>query len=162
MDPASRPSRLLSPGRVSYQTIADRVCRRRRRGSPALLARLITRLGQARDLYSLNIWARGGRVPRPRRPNTPPVRVHRGRRWRSLTPTKWHAGLTWGALARTRRVAAFKARAANKKRKKISKGAQMVGEMRIMQYRALQLGQRRRTSTKALAGAESHLRSIGP
>jgi hypothetical protein len=150
--------RLRSPGRLSYQTCADRVCRRRRRGSPALLAKLLTRLSQARDLYALNMWARGGIVTRAYRP----LRVHRGRRWRVLTPSKWHVGLTWGALARTRRVAAFKARAANKKRKKISKGAQMVGEMRILQYRALQLGQRRRTSTKAAVGLEDQLRSMGP
>ena len=79
-----------------------------------------------------------------------------------MTPSKWHIGLTWGALARTRRVAAFKARAANKKKKKVSKGALLVGEMRISQYRALQLGQRRRTSTKAAPGLEAQLRSVGP
>jgi hypothetical protein len=152
-----RAQRLRSPARLSYKVSADKICRRRRRGSPALLARLLTRLGQDRDLYALHIWERGGVVPRSYRP----VRVHRGRRWRVLTPSKWHAGLTWGALARTRRVAAFKARAANKKRKKVSKGAQLVGEMRIMQYRALQLGQRRRTSTKAAPGLEDQIRSMG-
>ena len=90
------------------------------------------------------------------------MRVHRGRRWRALAPSKWHIGLTWGALARTRRVAAYKSRAANKKRKKVSKGAQLVGDLRISQYRALQLGQRRRTSTKAAPGLEAQLRSVGP
>lgn len=150
--------RLRSPSRLSYQASADRICRLRRRGSPALLARLLTRLSQARDLYALNVWGRSGLVPRAPRP----VRVHRGRRWRALTPSKWHIGLTWGALARTRRVAAFKARAANKKKKKVSKGALLVGEMRISQYRALQLGQRRRTSTKAAPGLEAQLRSVGP
>jgi hypothetical protein len=157
MAPAPKVPRLGSPGRLSYRVSADRLCRRRRRGSPALLARLLTRLSQAQDLYSSNVWARGGRLPRA----PLPVRVHRGRRWRPLTPSKWQAGLTWGALARTRRVAAFKARAANKKRKKVSKGAQLVGEMRIMQYRALQLGQRRRTSTKASPGLEAQLRAAG-
>lgn len=158
MTPLTQVPRLRSPGRLSYQSTADRICRRRRRGSPSLLARLLTRLSQARDLYSLNVWARSGLVPRAKRP----VRVHRGRRWRALTPSKWHIGLTWGALARTRRVAAYKARAANKKRKKISKGAQLVGEMKIFQYRALQLGQKRRTSTKANESLEAQLRSIGP
>lgn len=152
------PRRLRSPDRLSYKAAADRRCRRRRRGSPALLSALLARLGQARDLYSLNVWPRGGLVPRAYRP----VRVHRGRRWRVLHPSRWHVGLTWGALARTRRVAVFKARAANKKRKKVSKGAQLVGEMRILQYRAIQLGQRRRTSTRAAPDREARIRSLGP
>ena len=160
MAPVHKAPRLRSPARFSYQASADKACRRRRRGSPMLLARLISRLGQTRDLYALNVWARGGLVTRSL--VGVPVRVHRGRRWRALTASKWHCGLTWGALARTRRVAAFKARAANKKRKKVSKGAQLIGEMKILQYRALQLGQRRRTSTKAAAGLEAQLRTLGP
>jgi hypothetical protein len=57
-------------------------------------------------------------------------------------------------------VAAFKARAANKKRKKVSKGTQLIGEMKILQFRALQLGQKRRTSTRAPLGFEQQLRSV--
>ena len=158
MTPAPHYPRLRFTGRLSYQCIADRKCRRRTRGSPGLLARLMARLTQARDLHTLNVWARGGLLPRLGRL----ARVHRGRRWRVLTSTRWHKGLAWGAFARTRRVAAYKARAANKKRKKVSKGAQMVGEMKIFQYRALQLGQKRRSSTRAVAGLEAQLRAVGP
>lgn len=44
----------------------------------------------------------------------------------------------------------------------MSKGAQIAGEMRILQYRAIQLGHKRRTSTKLSAALESQLRSVGP
>jgi hypothetical protein len=57
-------------------------------------------------------------------------------------------------------VAAFKARAANKKRKKVSKGAQLIGEMKILQFRALQLGQKRRTSTRYSTDLENQLRGL--
>ena len=158
MTPSPHSPRLRFSGRLAYQCVAERRCRRRTRGSPGLLARLISRLTQARDLQTLNVWAREGRLPRFKRLG----RIHRGRRWRVLHPTKWHKGLPWGAFARTRRVAAYKARAANKKRKKVSKGAQMVGEMKIFQYRALQLGQKRRSSTRPVAGLEARVRAVGP
>lgn len=49
------PPRLRLLSRLSYQDSADRRCRRRRRGSPRLLERLLTRLSQSRHLYLLNM-----------------------------------------------------------------------------------------------------------
>lgn len=117
------------------------------------------KLAQTKHLYLLNFYARSGLISQHHVASS--LRVHRGKRWRVLSPSVWHTGFTMGALARSRRVAAFKAKAANKKRKKVSKSSQLVGEMKILQFRALQLGQKRRTSIKASVDLEQQLRSIG-
>lgn len=155
---AEHPPRIRAVSRLTYKEVADRRCRRRVKGSPRLLQRLVSRLSQARHLYLLNIWDRGGVICKSLMGKM--LRVHRGKKWRALTPSKWHKGSTLGAFGRTRKIAAFKSRAANKKKKKVSKGAQMMGEMKIMQYRALQLGQKRRTSTKLVTNLESTLRAV--
>lgn len=154
------PPKLKAVNRLTYKSSSDLKCRSRLRGSPRLLEKLLTRLGQARQLYLLNVWPRGGLVSKHHIGQS--TRVHRGKKWRVVSPSKWHLGFTWGSLSRTRRVAAFKARAANKKRKKVSKSTQLIGEMRILQFRALQLGQRRRTSTKASFDLEQQLRAVAP
>lgn len=157
---ASLPPRLRVVNRLTYKSASDLRCRSRLRGSPRLLERLLTRLGQAKQLYLLNIWPRGGCVSQHHLGQS--TRIHRGKKWRVVSPAKWHLGFSWGALSRTRKVAAFKARAANKKRKRVSKGTQLIGEMRILQFRALQLGQKRRTSTRAPLDLEQQLRSVAP
>ena len=154
------PPKLKIVGRATYKSSADFKCRARLRGSPRLLEKLLTRLGQAKQLYLLNIWSRGALVSKHHLAKS--TRVHRGKKWRVVSPSKWHLGFTWGSLSRTRRVAAFKARAANKKRKKTSKGTQLISDMRILQFRALQSGQKRRTSTRASLGIEQQLRAILP
>ena len=152
------PPRLKAVNRLTYKSSADNRCRLRLRGCPRLLEKLVARLGQSRHLYLLNIWRRGGLIPTSHLGKS--VRVYRGRKWRVVNPSLWHVGFTWGALARSRKVAAFKARAANKKRKKVSKGAQLIGEMKILQFRALQLGQKRRTSTRYSTDLENQLRGL--
>ena len=154
-----RVPRLKTVSRLTYKHTADFKCRLRMRSSPMLLEKLALRLVQSKQLYILNYFSRGGYIPRAHLDK--PVRIHRGRKWRVLTATKWHLGATWGSLARTKRVAAFKAKAANKKRKKVSKGTQLIGEMKILQFRALQLGQKRRTSTRTSVDLESQMRSLG-
>lgn len=158
--PALKPSRLRHVGRQSYVDIADKRCRLRTRGCPRLLEKLLMRLSQARHLYLLNMWERGSRVCRSHMGRT--FRVFRGQRWRVVTPSAWHLSFSWGAFARTRHVAAFKARAATKKRKRVPKGVQVVGEMKILQFRALQLGHKRRTSTRTSLDLEARMRSAGP
>jgi len=152
------PPRIRTLDRLGYKAISDRKCRRRPRGCPRLLSRLMLRLTQTRHLYLLNVRARGALVSSFF--NDQSLRVHRGRKWRVVGVSKWHTGFTWGALSRTRRIAAFKAKAANKKRKKTSKTAQLVGDMKILQFRATQLGQRRRTSARPRADLEQQLRAI--
>jgi ribosomal protein S19 len=154
------PPRVRSLPRLSYKSISDRKCRRRVRGCPRLLEKLLVKLTQTKDLYLLNMYSRGGLVSRYHVDQS--LRVHRGRKWRVISPSVWHAGFTWGSLSRSRRVAAFKAKAANKKRKKVSKSGQLISEMRILQFRALQLGQKRRTSTRASVELEQQLRSLAP
>lgn len=155
---APLPPRLKAVNKLTYKSVGDLKCRFRTRCSPRLLEKLLTKLGQAKELYLLNVWSRGGLVSKHHVGQS--TRVHRGKKWRVVSPSKWHLGFTWGSLSRTRRVAAFKARAANKKRKKISKGTQLVSEMKILQFRALQLGQKRRTSTKSSSDFEQQLRSV--
>lgn len=152
------PPRLRSVSRLGYKSLSDFKCRYRLRGSPRLLEKLITKLSQSKQLYLLNMWSRGGPVFKHYIGTS--LRIHRGKKWRVLRSSKWHLGFALGSLSRTRKVAAFKARAANKKRKKVSKSTQLVGEMRILQFRALQLGQRRRTSTKASTDLEQQLRGL--
>lgn len=152
------PPKIKVVNRLTYKSASDLKCRSRLRGSPRLLEKLLSRLGQARQLYLLNIWSRGALVSRHHIGQS--SRIHRGKKWRVVSPSKWHLGFSWGSLSRTRRVAAFKARAANKKRKKVSKGTQLIGEMKILQFRALQLGQKRRTSTRAPLDFEQQLRSV--
>lgn len=152
-------AKLPAVNRSSYVDIADRICRSRMRGCPRLLEKLMGRLSQTRHLYLFNVWWRGGGVPSAMVGRC--VRVHRGRKWRILTLSAWHGGFQWGAFARTRRIAAFKSRAASKKKKRTSKGAQMVSDMRVLQFRALQLGQRRRTSVKSVLDIEAHVRGAG-
>ncbi len=156
----SVPPRVRAAPRLSYKAIGDQKCRRQLRGCPRLLQRLLLKIAQARHLYVLNVFARSGLVTRFHRGQS--LRVHRGKKWRVVTPTRWHVGATWGSLGRSRRVAAFKAKAANKRRKKTSKGAEVLGEMRILQFRALQLGQKRKTSTRLAVDLESQLRSVAP
>lgn len=153
------PPRIRALPRLSYKAVSDHKCRRRLRGCPRLLEKLLLKLTQTKHLYLLNFYARSGVVSRFHLGQS--LRVHRGKRWRVLAPAAWHAGFAFGALSRSRRVAAFKAKAANKKRKKVSKSSQLVGEMKILQFRALQLGQKRRTSTKASTDLEQQLRSVG-
>jgi hypothetical protein len=76
------------------------------------------------------------------------LRVHRGKRWRRLTPRRWHLGFAWAAFARTQTLAVFRKRAARKKKKQgRGSGDPQAGGLgyRITELKSMKSGAQRRT-----------------